>query len=421
LNGKAVMGAGGADVSVDGTTPALLVGVVAGSAVYGPAWLNANEFVFRNGGAGGAGPWDLSKFNVAVPAITSLNPSGSNDLAAGNGKWALWLNGTGVISNITGSPFSGAALADVSSDFGELVLIDTYPAQQGLTVKSAAGATLLAVPGATLARKFARLRGHIVAYQTTTNGWQFADVTGAAFRYCNRTDEEINWITPLKMASGKTLLLERSNRLTLRYADRGVGWEIAGGGQLSFNPDIVEYPSGTLRIGWSTNAGESAWALVVATLIPATGVMTRYTVVGGVLTPSAPVTLASQVFPVGPVNTTNTGGTGLIPYKVPVIEKDSGRVTKEWLAYFQNLTAGQAANTAAIGAIPPSVPPDGFGAITSTGQPPVLATAPNDQLALEVAGGMLIATDPAGKKITFDGTGAGVSRALILAIASLRA
>jgi hypothetical protein len=334
--GSAATGVGAGVIGVNGTTPAGLVGILGGGgSQHGPSWLTNDEIVFQSLGLGGVGPAVLGKYKISTATLTTLDASPNNDCAAGNGIWGLYLasNPTLLKSNNGIGSVSGAGLGDVAQDFGELVKINTFPNAIGLTVYSITGTVLLSKPQNVLTNGTIRIRGHVVSFQNQ-GAWLLERVVPGALTYAARIQESINWITPLVLANGDVLLLERSDRLTLRYAASGTGWEImAAGSENTFNPDLVEVSAGVIRIGWCINQGESPASLHLAEITPATNAI-RYasSFTAGVPNFGALAAIARVTFPVGPAGVTSNGGSSSVsaarlnvPYQEPVTDPNPAR------------------------------------------------------------------------------------------------
>ncbi len=364
--GAAVTGT--STIGVNGATPAALVGVTGGSK-FGPAWLSTSKIAYQNVTAGAI----VQSYDIVSTATATLSATGQNDLAAGNSKWAKFLSGTGVTTNISVGPFATAALGDVSTDFGELAITLNYPSGPGITVYSSAGATLLSLPAIT-AGPIIRIRGHLMVYQSMTGvtGWFMANVLGGAFSFAPRIDEPINWTTPVTTASGKTLVMERSNRLTLRYADKPNGWQIVAPGTNTFNPDVMEVSAGVIRLAWSANQGESPDALQLTDLTLATGATRNGVIVAGAISWSTGPTLPGLKFAIGALQGANSNPALEPPVRQPVT-LDNGLMTRPWQDWSRAVAGNGTSNTSAISAIPPSTTPNAFSTIAAAGQTPIVA------------------------------------------------
>lgn len=397
--GDAVTGT--STIGVNGATPAALVGVTGGSK-FGPAWLTDSQILYQNI----TGPI-LQSYDIGTTALATVDAGGQNDLSAGAGKWAAFLSGSGVRTNISVGPFATAALGDVSTDFGELAITLNYPTGPGITVYSSAGATLLSLPAIT-AGPIIRIRGHLMMYQAMTGqtGWYMAHTLGGAFAFAPRTDEPINWITPVTTASGKTLVMERSDRLTLRYSDRGNGWQVVAPGHNTFNPDVMEVSAGVIRLAWSVNQGESPDALELTDLTLATGATRNGVVVAGAIVWSTGPTLTMQTFPVGALQGQSGNAALIPPVRQHVIDPKTKLMVRAWQDWSRAVSGGVTSNTTSIQSIPPSTTPNTFSTIASPGQNPIVA---NGASTLNLVGGVSI--DSLTNTITIDGS-AGLLKAM---------
>lgn len=389
--GSAAMGFSA--VSIDGSPVAALSAYAAGNPS-GPCWLSDTAIIYQNWGAGGGGPYTVESYDTGTTTRTTRDSHGANVIAAGGGKWAAWLGDptVGVRTNIASvGPFLLGAVGDVSPD-GEFCLINTYPALSGLTVYSAAGATLVSLPTVVLTQNFVRLKDHLLLYRDAS-GWVMNHVLGGDFAFRPRL-EPIYWIVPVTTAAGKTFVVEVSgDRITLRYADRADGWQLQPTGTNTFNPDVIEVSAGVLRVGWSSTSGEGAADLVLMDITLATGATQVGTVVAGSIVWAAGSTLDLTTFEVGPLQGSNTGGGLYPPIQEPVVDAQR-RMTRPWVLFEQNVKTGLSGVQAAIAALPPSVPPPpGFGAVAGGLGGPVLATQANDTLTLTSTDGSLSITE----------------------------
>lgn len=391
---------GTSTVGVNGATPAALVGVTGGSK-FGPGWLTATKILFQNVTAGAI----LQSYDIVSLATATVDAAGQNDLAAGNAKWGRFLSGSGVKTNIGVGPFATAALGDVSTDHGELAITLNYPSGPGITVYSSAGATLLSLP-AVNAGPIIRIRGHLMAYSNVVSpvGWHMANVIGGSSAFAPRLNENINWITPVTTTSGKVLVLERSDRLTLRYADSAQGWILVAPGTNTFNPDVMEFSSGVVRVGWASNQGETPDSLTLIDITLATGATRNGVIGGGIIVWTTGPTLARTTFTVGPVEGSNQNGALYPPFKHPVQDAKTGLMTVPWQRFEQAISDSVTGNTSAIASIPPVSVPSAFSTIASPGQNPIVANGPTT---LNVVGGATI--DNLTNTITIAGSGGTVT------------
>lgn len=99
--GQAAYGKAGGPASVDGKQ----IATIGGEA----CWLDDDNVIYNTKAFG---QWQLFSQNIATGGLTPQSPVGVNDLAAYGGKWAGWLDGTGVFSNF-GFVDANAGLADL--------------------------------------------------------------------------------------------------------------------------------------------------------------------------------------------------------------------------------------------------------------------------------------------------------------------
>jgi hypothetical protein len=273
----------------------------------------------------------------------------------------------------------------VSPD-GEFCLINAYQDAIGLTVYSALGAALVSLPTVVLKQNFVRLKSHLLLYRDAS-GWVMNHVLGGAFAFRPRINEPIFWIVPVTTAAGKTFVVEVSERITLRYADRAEGYQLMPDGTTTFNPDVIEVSAGVLRIGWSSTSGELPEHLTLMDVTIATGATQIGTVIAGSISWAAGPTLELTTFEVGPLQGSNTGGSLYPPLKEPVVDK-SGLMTRPWAMYEQTVRTGLGGAIAAINALPPVVPaPPGFGIVANGIESPIVATMPTDTVTVTSSDG----------------------------------
>lgn len=389
---------GYATVSIDGANVALLAGIAAGTS-QGPAWLNSTHIVYQNNGAGDVGPSFQQSYNTAVPGFTTLNSNGSNRIFAGNNVWAAWLDGSGVYSSNGVNSFG--ILVDCSSDFGEIACFNSYPTMQGLSVYSASASLIYSDATILPSSPIGRLRGHVLAIQVG-GGWQLIPVTGVPLTYSVRTDETINWITPIAVGSAIYLLeyTNNSGLVTIRPANSAQGYIIGPAGTLAANPDAVVL-GGTIRSGWCTTTGEAAESLVVADFVIATQTLTTYTVSAGVLVPGTPQVLTPTTFQVGPpITTGGQNAFAAIPRSDQAISNRNGTYTRPMLAWMTKVSGSsqQAFAMAQSASSNPGAP--GFSTIAGSYGVPVQAQTASDTVTFVGTGGITVTTGPSSKTVT---------------------
>lgn len=330
--GSAVMGIGGIETSVDGTTPAALVGSVGGW-----DWLNTTTIVGQSDFGSG---FKVYTYDVNTLVLTEVDATGANDVWAGGDVWQKWLSGEGVKTSTPPALVLPVAGPGAVNESGTSVVIVTRDTGFGLRSYDNAG-TVLFTWNALLTSSVIRARSSVMSYQDA-EGWQLRNVsTGAVILYAAQT-EDVNWLVPA--LNGSDLwVLERSaaDVLTLRGAQSSNAFTIATGAML-FNPDVRFLSSTVARIAWSTTSGEAAGDLVLMDLNIANGTNTVATIVGG-----TPVFVAGT--PIAPTPVSTSGGSSNLKrlfaglYQEPVVEKTNGRMTVPWYRALSALA--ESANT----------------------------------------------------------------------------
>lgn len=330
--GKGLMGQGGGTISIDGVTPASLVGHPGG----GWDWLDDTTC----GGQADLGSGYLLRQLVLPNTLTVLDstPSGVTDAAtqfrAGNSKWAAFLTGgalQGVRSNIR-ARLPLAALGDINES-GQMVVVQNYAADSGLVAYASSGAQLWVNSTSVLdGSNRLRSKNGSVAYQDTTSAWHLRNsATGALQSFAPRTDEVVAAMVPV-LISGVIWVVELTNtQLTIRPATSANGFVLATSANL-FNPDAVSMSAGNVRVGWSVTTGENPTDMRLADLNVTTSALSTGTTSSGSLVITAQPPATPSDLPVGPVE----GGTTTAnpqPRQQPVVDPKTGigtRVYQKW-------------------------------------------------------------------------------------------
>lgn len=283
--GNALMGVS-AGLSIDGAIPAAMVGIPIDTA----RWLTDTLAIYQDDT--GPGP-AVRTYNTASHAISLIDSQGVTRMGAGGGKYAIFLQGSGVRSNIAGwvNP-TGAATGDVS-ETGLVALNSSYGTGRGIALYDATGVLRFADPAVLLTPYNDPIpcRSGLVTYSTAT-GWLLrAAPTGDLIPCTLRAG--LNYVVPVKLASGDIWLLERGNDLILRQKDATQGFKVNTTLSVNtFNPDAREISPGVVRVCWSTNAGEAHDALQAIDITHATGANRTAVVVASALvwTAQSPLT-----------------------------------------------------------------------------------------------------------------------------------
>lgn len=273
-------------LSIDGAIPAAMVGIPIDTA----RWLTDTLAIYQDDT--GPGP-AVRTYNTASHAIVLVDSQGVTRMGAGGGKYAIFLQGSGVRSNIAGwvNP-TGAATGDVS-ETGLVALNSSYGTGRGIALYDASGVLRFADASVLLTPYNDPIpcRSDLVTYSTAT-GWVLRAAPTGDLLPCTLR-QGLNYVVPVKLASGDIWLLERGNDLILRQKDATAGFKVnATLSADTFNPDAREISPGVVRVCWATNAGESHDALQEIDLTLATGANRTAVVVGSALvwTDQSPLT-----------------------------------------------------------------------------------------------------------------------------------
>ncbi len=264
--GSTVMGIAGSQASIDGATPAGLVGILGNA-----DWFDATT-VFGQDGS------DCQFYDTGTDTQSLAVAGGANETWAGGGVWQRWLGGSGVLeSNGLTLPMAGAATVDRAGT--SAVIIDRANGF-GIRTYNAAGTALTSISAMPTVLEFTRCRDNVVSYIDDA-GWHLVNATtGAVLPFAART-AEVNFMTTATSGT-RRMVLERdaTDQLTLRQATAAQGFLIATGANL-FNPDLVFLTSTTVRVAYSTGAGELASELVLWDINLNTGANQKATIVSG--------------------------------------------------------------------------------------------------------------------------------------------
>jgi hypothetical protein len=297
----------GVPISIDGVTPASLVGHPGPGNPWG--WLDDTTCA----GQADLGTGYLLRKLVLPNTLTVLDstPSGVTDATtqfrAGNNFWASFLAGgplVGVRSTIR-ARLPNAALGDLD-DTGRMAVVQNYVADAGIVVYNTVGAQLW-VNSTSVQNGTNRLRAKdgSVAYEDTSSQWHLRSITtGVLQSFAPRTDEIVSAMVPVSI-SGTTYVVELTDtQLTIRPATSPIGYVLATSANL-FNPDAVSLSAGTVRVGWSITTGEGSTHLRMADLTISTGEVSLGSTTTGTLVFDTPTSGTTGQFAVGPVE----GGT----------------------------------------------------------------------------------------------------------------
>ena len=323
--------------NIDGVQVAALAAGTGG----GWGWFNDTTIVGGMTFGGNFGMWKL-----ALPAtLTQLDNQGVNESRAGGGNWAaLLVLGTGpfVRTSVAGfGPLSGAGLGDIAPD-GKFAIVQDRQGDFGIVTYSAAG-TLLhnnavgVAPGSEI-----RARDGVFVYRSGDGlGSHLRDLTtGALQAYAPRT-ETVFQLVPV-LVGGVMYVVEWTGAtlatITVRKATSSTGFVVASNVPV-FGMDALNLTGTTIRIGWCSNAGESANSLMLADLDVKASTFSTGTTSGGgapVFTSQPPLSGASS-FPTGPVEGGGTLRKNQVPRDPITDPKQNYFTTRTWWKFFQSL------------------------------------------------------------------------------------
>ncbi len=288
LNGDAAIGSdygGQGALSINGATPAALVGISGGQ----PRWLSASVIAYIDDTNNRLATYDV---NTHVVAPLDGRP-GQNRLGAAGGKYVAFTVGVGVVSNISGLSLPAGTIGDVD-EFGTAVVVTDYNAGKGIRLYAAAGTLLFADDTITFGNNnWPQIRTGVAAYNAGAV-WVLRSTVGA-LPYLTRP--AVNRLVPVVLADGTIAVTENTETLTYRVATSGQGYVL---GPNLWNHDAREISPGVVRIQAATNVSSTPSSLVLIDLTVATGANRIGTVQGGAIvwatgTPFPLVDLATGV------------------------------------------------------------------------------------------------------------------------------
>ncbi len=271
--GSALMGVGSGQVSIDGAIPPSL------AAAQGAGWDWLTDLIAigptnLNLGAG----LNIYELVVASDTLTLVTAGGANNIQAGGGVYAKFLNG--IQTNVVAVPsLPNAGPGDVDFD-GTWAVCTTYQTGSGVTVYDPIG-TVLQQINVSLNGTI-RLRDGWLTYDTAS-GWPIVDsTTGSALPGYIQQQNVTNLIVFGATQPGLLEYNAQTAQFSIRRADQGTGLLLPISATM-FGVDAVRLADGTVRIAWSTGAGELPNELVVMDVDTTTKETQIGTVVGTTL------------------------------------------------------------------------------------------------------------------------------------------
>ncbi len=329
----------------------------------GGNWLNADKIIVPTDLGLGAG---LNLYTVVISTDTLAleTTGGANFMEAGGDIWERVAFGQ-VDTNVVAVPLLvGASTGDVDFD-GTWSVVTMGGIASGVTVYSSTG-TVLQQINVTLNGPIHMRDGWLTYYGP--DGWPLlTSQTGDVFAdYVKQVD--ITNLIP--MGTGTPILLEYNavnTQFSIRRADQGTGLLLPVSATM-FNVDAVKLADGTIRIAWSTGAGELPSELVVMDVDTSTRATSIGTVVGSTLVFAPGPDLEGSRFRLVQAPTVYP------PYKdeMNVVQMVDGKkksaVSQPWVRYYDTQQQAVQSIQTTINSFPPPIPPVVFDA-------PVLVSA----------------------------------------------
>ena len=208
---------------------------------FGVYWKTNNVIVF------GAPTGGLATYDLWTGERLAVNVHGANDLRAGGDVWAAWLDHYGLFSS-TGFFNPDAGLMDVGPD-GAIGFVPVRQAGVGIHVREVTEEIWQLTTGIVAELQLLGNRRAIwrdFNYQINVhNVPPCIQVSGCYFPHAVDMNGEW-WIMYFSPEYG----------LVLHPFNSTIGYIIQGPTLNAFNPDAVKFQNNTIRVAWSTTAGE---------------------------------------------------------------------------------------------------------------------------------------------------------------------
>lgn len=331
-------------ISVDGVTPAALVGTQA----LGGHWFQEAGRVLVYQQEQPAGTFFLQTLDLDTSVLTTVSPIGTTAMSAGGNVWAAFSSG-GVRTSIPGvGPFTVAGLCEVSTA-GQIATV-TNINTGGLTVYDNTGARIWATSTVVSGNFPQRLRSNLMSWRAGTDEWQIVNIATNTPIPWQRQTAVVFALCTVTLASGAIYVLElteatpTTQNLWLRAVGANLAYLVAAG-QFVFQPDVIERSPGVVRLAWSTTGAEGPTSLRVADVTLASGGLSTGTTASGSLVFTAQPSLSLQPVAVSPY-AQGTGGTQLSMHADPWVDLKTGQLKTTWAEpWVRRVSAGLAAGT----------------------------------------------------------------------------
>ena len=266
------------------------------------------------------GGWLLEQTNVRTGARSVLQARGANSLVGGGGKWAAWLGGYGVFGSL--GTLSAAGVVAGARD-GTLAWVEDYQSGAGLILTAADGRKTTVAPPEVCYSAF--ITGPNAAIWLRNGAFcalngALPDQIGAA------------WDPQAVQVGGDWWIsywCDEYGRVLHPY-DSFEGFIIEATPH-AFWTDTVALAGGVVRCVYSWDQSDTLASLRTKDFAVASDTRTTFTR----STTWTPPPASERTFT---GNSTGGNGNGYPPERAPIASIPTGRVTREWLAWFQNVS-----------------------------------------------------------------------------------
>ncbi len=343
--GDALTGVGSGINAINGSVPPSLAAALGA----GWDWLDDLDAIGPTNLGLGAG-LNVYSLVVSTDTLALVSAGGPNNIQAGGGVWVQWGAG-GITTNVVAVPSLPAAGPGAVDFDGTWAVCTVYQTGSGITVYSSTGTVLQQINVSLLGT--IKMRSGWLTYHTT-QGWPIVDaITGSPLPgYVQQAN--VTGLIPVGTDPSVVEYNATTAQWSVRLATAGTGLLLPISGQM-FGVDAIQLDADTIRMAWSTGAGELPGELVILDIDTDTGTTQIGTVVGGSIVFTVGPTLEGTRFSMA------TSPSGYPPLTQTVLRVDkSGLMSDPWAAYLRNLSFGATNSARAISNTSPPTPPSTF-------------------------------------------------------------
>lgn len=343
--GDAVQGVGSGQISVNGAVPTSLAAALGA----GWDWLSDTTIIGPTNLGLGAG-LNIYQVIVTPDTLSLVTAGGANNIQAGGDIWVKWL--AGITTNVVAVPSLPSAGPGAVDFDGTWAVCTVYQTGSGITVYDPTGTVLQQINVSLLGT--IKMRDGWLTYHTAS-GWPIVDATTGSplTNYVQQTN--VTGLIPVGTTNPSVVEYNATTaQWSVRLATSGTGLLLPVDGQM-FGVDAIQLDADTIRMAWSTGAGELPSELVILDIDTATGTTEIGTVVGSAIVFTTGPTLEGTRFNMA------TSPSGYPPLTQAVLRADkSGLMSDPWAAYLRNLSFGATSSARAISSASTPTPPSTF-------------------------------------------------------------